>query len=64
MRVYEISYRKDEEEHRFWVGSQETSSSKRAKLRKAGYKILSTTARDIPTDKRGLIRWLNENITF
>jgi hypothetical protein len=45
----------------FWLASQAEASAKRADLVREGYKRveLTTEAVDVPTDKQGLISFLN-----
>jgi hypothetical protein len=52
----------DSETH--WTVSQADAATKRAALVDQGYrrKDIETTAVDVPTDKQGLLEWLNQNV--
>jgi hypothetical protein len=44
-----------------WSGAQADSSKDRVVLKKAGCGRIETHEYDIPTDKVGLLKWLNDN---
>jgi hypothetical protein len=45
-----------------WSGSQAAAASDRRALKEDGRIIVETTAIEVPTDKPGLLAWLNENV--
>ncbi|WP_025915470.1 hypothetical protein [Herminiimonas sp. CN] len=47
--------------HARWAGSQADASKQRVALKKEGYRNVQTAEHDVPTDKAGLLGWLNEN---
>lgn len=69
MKVYKITALRstassdtpDSEIH--WVGSQADAASKRKELTSSGFKRaeIETAEVDVPTDKAGLLSWLNAN---
>ena len=44
-----------------WTGSQAEASKSRAAMKKDGLKEITTADVDVPTDKAGLLAWLNTN---
>lgn len=60
MQVYEISYDdKGGEPLSLWVGSRRHAAQARKKLRSEGADIWGTYAWSVPTNKKGLLGWLN-----
>ncbi|WP_087746385.1 MULTISPECIES: hypothetical protein [unclassified Acidovorax] len=69
MKLYKIaatgnpgSTTPDTETH--WVGSQADAASRRKQLNADGFKRadIETHEVDVPTDKAGLLAWLNANV--
>jgi hypothetical protein len=46
-----------------WQGTQADAATCRRQLKEAGKKDIETTEIDVPTDKAGLLAWLNANVT-
>ena len=66
MRLYEIKYENSEGEvRREFAGSDSDASKRSTELKKTNVAVNKPTreAVDVPTDKQGLIGWLNENAT-
>ena len=47
--------------HSSWDGTQADARAKRASLKLQGYRNIASTAEIVPTDKEGLLRFLNTN---
>lgn len=66
MRLYEIKYENSEGEVRREFASSDGEASKRSTALKASNVAMKKPSREaveIPTDKAGLIGWLNQNAT-
>lgn len=67
MKLYKIVAKPDSsnpaDTQTHWVGSQADAASRRKQLVTDGFKRveIETIEHDIPTDKAGLLAWLNEN---
>jgi hypothetical protein len=46
-----------------WQGTQSDASACRRELKEKGFKEIETKDIDVPTDKAGLLAWLNANVT-
>jgi hypothetical protein len=46
-----------------WQGTQADAAAKRKELKTAGCADVETKGVDVPTDKAGLLAWLNTNVT-
>ena len=62
MKLYRVIGNSDKQKV-IWVGSQSDAAKARKELMAQGFKRaeLLTEDVDIPTDKVGLLKWLNEN---
>jgi hypothetical protein len=60
MKLYKVTARNEKTN---WVGSQADAAKARKTFTDAGYKRaeIDTDEHDIPTNKEGLLGWLNEN---
>jgi hypothetical protein len=62
MRLYKTTGQKaDLVQETRWDGSLAAASKRRVELKKAGRKQVTTDEVEIPTDKVGLLEWLNAN---
>lgn len=61
MKLYKITT--EGRNQTVWAGSQTESAKARKELTEAGVKRseIKTTEYDVPTNKDGLLKWLNEN---
>jgi hypothetical protein len=63
MRLYKTDYRDDEVNEPTdkvkWDGTQADASKRRVSLKKEGYRDIRTEEVDVPTDKAGLMAFLN-----
>jgi hypothetical protein len=46
-----------------WSGTQADARADRKQLKETGKLYIETTEADIPTDKTGLLAWLNKNVS-
>ncbi len=64
MRCYKISYTSTNGSRRYkWAPSQKIAGTGRKMLRREGCKDIITMECDVPTDKVGLVSWLNRNVS-
>ena len=63
MKLYKIVATGDDNTRTVWTGSMADAGSTRAALVKDGFqrKAIETFDVDVPTDKSGLLNWLNDN---
>ena len=63
MKLYRVIGNSDKQKKVIWAGSQSDAAKARKELIAQGFKRaeLITEDVDIPTDKVGLLNWLNEN---
>lgn len=65
MNLYQINYTKDGENRHEFAASDGAASKRSTELKKdKGIKVESRNAVEIPTDKTGLLAWLNANATY
>ena len=64
MRLYKTDYRDDEitepTDKKAWDGTLADASKRRVTLKKEGYRDIASKEIDVPTDKAGLLAFLNE----
>ena len=51
----------DQQNRLFWVRSLRAAGAIRKQIRKKGWDIEKSFEAEVPTDKSGLIQWLNAN---
>ena len=63
MNLYKVSVKKADGPAAVFVGSQADAASARKKFVDDGFKRveIETETLDVPTNKEGLLKWLNEN---
>jgi hypothetical protein len=64
MNLYRTTYTDDERPNlplSDWSGSQAEASKDRKRLKAEGMRKIETTEEVVPTDKKGLLAWLNKN---
>ncbi len=62
MRLYKTSGEKaDHEVKTSWAGTQADAAKARKEAKAVGLLFIETEEVDVPTDKAGLLKWLNEN---
>lgn len=64
MRLYKTSYTDDaadpnRDERATWAGTQAEASADRKRLKAAGMRDIITNETEVPTDKKGLLAFLN-----
>jgi len=62
MKLYRTSHSADYHVHH-WDGTQADAAKRRKELKTNGCRDIETKEIDVPTDKQGLLAWLNENCT-
>ncbi len=60
MRLYQTTGENGSVESN-WAGSQADASKHRVAMKKDGLTNVQTAEQEIPTDKAGLLEWLNTN---